>query len=101
MARARRIAALATMLIRLHWRPELGRGHVRYRDHQGRQAILVVVATSEGIVLIPSRPGPLRLTRLDAGRLRGAVKAAVDLQDLPADGVVERLVADRVWLPAA
>ena len=96
-----RVGRLRDLLTRLGCLPRLGHGRIRYRDHDGRRAVLYVLSTPTHVVLYPSRPGAMVLKPLEAGGLRGALRSAALLPDPTVRMDHAELVDDRFWREAA
>jgi hypothetical protein len=76
---------LIRLLARLGWQRDPDGWTVPCRDLDGRRARLLVRLAPTGITLTPTAPGPLRLTVLQVGQLRGAARDAIYTVGLLAD----------------
>lgn len=74
---------LIRLLARLGWQRDPDGWTVSCRDLDGRRARLLVRLAPTGIT--PTAPGPLRLTVLQVGQLRGAAREAIYTVGLLAD----------------
>jgi hypothetical protein len=77
MGKHRRRFALIRLLARLGWQRDPALWTIRCQDRSGRRAALRIHLTTAGIDLLPSVPGPLALSPLQAGHLRAAVRDAL------------------------
>jgi hypothetical protein len=68
---------LIRLLARLGWQRDPDRWTVPCQDVHGRQARLLIRVSPTGVTITPTAPGPLCLTALQVGRLRGAAREAV------------------------
>lgn len=73
------------LLARLGWQRCTHRWTVPCQDVDGRQAQLVIRLSPTGVMITPTAPGPLRLTALQVGRLRGAAREAIHIGGLLTD----------------
>lgn len=65
-------------------------------DEHGRRASLRVSFDENGVAVVPSRPGGVVLAPLQAGRLRAAIRDAIESIDQPASAAhqIAKLPAD-------
>jgi hypothetical protein len=73
---------LIQLLMRLGWQRDPDSWTVPCRDVDGRRARLLIRLAPAGITITPTAPGPLRLTPLQVGRLRGAARDAIQTGSL-------------------
>jgi hypothetical protein len=73
---------LIQLLVRLGWQRDPDSWTVPCRDVDGRRARLLIRLAPAGITITPTTPGPLRLTPLQVGRLRGAARDAIQTGSL-------------------
>lgn len=71
---------LARLWLRRNGRRWIMHGH----DEHGRRASLRVSFDENGVAVVPSRPGGVVLAPLQAGRLRAAIRDAIQSIDQPA-----------------
>ena len=75
--RHRRRMPLIRLLARLGWQRDPDLWTVPCRDRHGRRARLLIQLSPSGITLTATTQGPLHLTALEVGRLRGATRDAI------------------------
>lgn len=83
--RHRRHTPLIRLLARLGWQCDPDLWTVPCRDLHGRRARLLIRLWPSGITLTATAEGSLYLTALQAGRLRGAARDAIQTCDLLTD----------------
>lgn len=83
MARHRRTASLLQLLARLGWEREPDRWTVQCRDEDGRKGVVTVGVCDDGVTLTPSVPGTVVVGPLEAGKLRAAVRDALEAIEAP------------------
>lgn len=77
MSGQRRSTPLTRLLARLGWQRDPDLWTVPCRDGHGRRARLLIRLWPCGITLTTTAAGPLHLTALEVGRLRGAARDAI------------------------
>ncbi len=73
------------LLARLGWQRCTDIWTVPCQDVDGHRAQLLIRLSPTGVTITPTAPGPLRLTALQIGRLRGAAREAIHLGGLRTD----------------
>ena len=76
-SRHRRSTPLIRLLVRLGWQRDADLWTVPCRDLHGRRARLLIRLWPSGITITANAQGPLYLTALEVGRLRGAAHDAI------------------------
>lgn len=79
------LRVLARLWLRRNGRRWIMHGH----DEHGRRASFRVSFDENGVAVVPSRPGGVVLAPLQAGRLRAALRDAIESIDQPASAVHE------------
>lgn len=77
VARHQRSTPLIRLLIRLGWQRDPELWTVRCRDQHSQRARVFVSLSAAGVALASTSPGPLELTPLEVGQLRGALRDAL------------------------
>lgn len=95
MASLKRSMPLLRLLARLGWERDPERWTVQCRDERGRRASLRVGVSSGGVTFTPSVPGELVVAPLQAGHLRAAVRAAVEILEVRRPLEDSRFVRDQ------
>ncbi len=72
-----RSVPLVVLLARLTWQRDPEVWTVHCRDGRGRRTTLRIGLTTTGIAITGTGSGPWRVTMLESGRLRGAVREAL------------------------
>ncbi len=73
------------LLARLGWQRDSDSWTVPCQDVDGHRAQLLIRLSPTGVTITPTAPGPLRLTALQVGRLRGAAREAIHIGGLLTD----------------
>ncbi|HET9255704.1 MAG TPA: hypothetical protein VFO16_10940 [Pseudonocardiaceae bacterium] len=76
---------LIRLLARLGWDGGPHSWVVPCQDADGRRARLLIGLSPPGVTITPAAEGPLHLTALQVGRLRGAAREAIGIGVLLAD----------------